>query len=291
MTASTRPSSSAGTWYPGDARILSETLNRYLSGGQAHPARGHVRGLIVPHAGLRYSGAVAGRAFGCLRSQHRELVVVVAPFHNPHNAPILITDHRAYHTPLGEVPIDAAALAAFDQELSARLGRGPERVLEDTEHSLEIQLPFLQHLLGSFQLLPVMLVDQRLRTVREVGAALAAVCAQHEAENDRVLLVASSDLSHFYPQDRARALDEELLSRVVAFDPEAVLQAEWEGVGYACGRGAIAAVLFAAERLGTNHIEIVDYATSGDVSGDLSSVVGYASAVIWEEEEQKERVA
>ncbi|MBK5108657.1 MAG: AmmeMemoRadiSam system protein B, partial [Anaerolineales bacterium] len=141
---------------------------------------------------------------------------------------------------------------------------------------LEIELPFLQRVLSSeFDLLPVMVRDQTPKVVETLGRALAGVLVGRSA-----ILVASSDLSHFYDQLQAEQLDGEMLSRVEAFDPLGVLQAEEEGKGFACGRNAIAAVLWAARELGANKVKVLNHATSGDVTGDYSGVVGYAAAII-----------
>jgi hypothetical protein len=197
--------------------------------------------------------------------------------HSGDRAPLLTTGHQAYGTPLGAVPVDGEAVRRLDQILQERLGRGLKPVYNDPEHALEIELPFLQHVLGDFRLLPLMLADQRTHIVETLGRALAEV-----VRDRRVLFVASSDLSHFYPQARARELDTELLRRVEAFDPQSVMDAEEEGVGFACGRGAIAAVLWATQALGANRASVLHYATSGDVTGDLKAVVGYGAAAIWQ---------
>ena len=148
------------------------------------------------------------------------------------------------------------------------------------EHSLEIELPFLQRVLTSqFRLLPVMVRDQTPGIIETFGRSLARVLSKRS-----VLLVASSDLSHFYDQLQAEQLDVEMLSRVEAFDPLGVLQAEEEGKGFACGRNAIAAVLWAAKELGADSVKILKHATSGDVTGDYSGVVGYAAAIITRQE-------
>jgi AmmeMemoRadiSam system protein B len=139
-------------------------------------------------------------------------------------------------------------------------------------------LPFLQYILGSFRLLPVMIRDQSPAVAKALGQALAETVSGLQ-----VVFIASSDLSHFYPQAQAQALDTELLRRLEAFDPQGVLDAEVEGVGFACGRAAIAAVLWAAQQLGANRVNVLRHATSGEVSGDFSSVVGYGAAVIWQQ--------
>ncbi|MEJ2747463.1 MAG: AmmeMemoRadiSam system protein B, partial [Anaerolineae bacterium] len=153
-------------------------------------------------------------------------------------------------------------------------------VAQDHEHALEIELPFLQQVLGRFKLIPIMIRNQNSRT----GQALAQVLAKTLNGRD-VILVASSDLSHFYPQELAAEFDNEILRRVEAFDPQGVLAAEEEHAGFACGRGAIATVLWTAKALGANQVNILNYATSGDATGKYDSVVGYGAAVIWQSPE------
>jgi AmmeMemoRadiSam system protein B len=206
------------------------------------------------------------------------VVAVISPMHHPHYAPVLTTAHSAYATPLGEIQVDDEALDRLQAELKTRLGVSLERVRRDSEHSLEIELPFLQRVLASFRLLPVMLLEQTPEVAEALGHALAAVLAGRNA-----VLVASSDLSHFYPRPVAEALDREMLARIAAFDPLAVMQAEEEGRGFACGRAAVAAVLWAARDLGANRVSLLRYATSGEVTGDNESVVGYGAAVIWQQ--------
>jgi AmmeMemoRadiSam system protein B len=156
------------------------------------------------------------------------------------------------------------------------LGYGLTAIRFDDEHSLEIELPFLQQVLSTpFSLLPVMVRDQSEQAMRALGIALAKTL-----ESCNALLVASTDLSHFFPQEKANTLDAEILKHIEALNPAAIIQAEEEKAGFACGRGAVAAVLWAAQNMGANHAKIVKYATSGDVSGDYSQVVGYGAAVI-----------
>ncbi|MGD8753107.1 MAG: AmmeMemoRadiSam system protein B, partial [Anaerolineales bacterium] len=144
------------------------------------------------------------------------------------------------------------------------------------EHSLEIELPFLQQVFSTpFSLIPVMVREQTEPVARGLGKCLARVL-----EGRSAILVASTDLSHFYSQDMANRLDKQVLSQVEAFDPEGVLRVEQQGKGFACGRGALAAVMWAAKGLGADTARVLKYATSGDVTGDLLQVVGYAAAVM-----------
>jgi AmmeMemoRadiSam system protein B len=271
-----RPSPIAGQWYPGDPQRLAREVDGYVAAAQLPAIPGDVVAVMAPHAGHRYSGPVAGYAFAALRGLSPELVAVIAPMHYPYLEPLLTTAHEAYVTPLGAIPVDESAVDALDERLRERLGFGLARVANDPEHSLEIELPFLQRVLsGSFRLLPVMVRDQSARTARALGEALAEVLASR-----RALLVASSDLSHYYPQKLANSLDDAMLRQVAAFDPQGVIQIEEQGKGFACGRAAVAAVLWAARSLGANLVQILRHATSGDVTGDYSQVVGYGAAVL-----------
>jgi len=278
----TRPSPIAGQWYPADASQLTAEVDSYVNAAQLPELDGEVVAVMAPHAGFTYSGPVAGYAFAALRGLTPKVVALLSPMHYPYTEPLLTTAHSAYATPLGEVPVDHDALKALDSLLLMELGFGLTRVAHDSEHSLEIELPFLQRVLGKpFRLLPVMVRDPRPRVVRGLGKALAALFSDGgflAAESS--ILVASTDLSHFYPQAVANELDAEMLRQVEAFDPDGVLSVEDEGKGFACGRGAVAAVLWAARGLGANHVEIVNYATSGDITGDFESVVGYGAAVV-----------
>lgn len=271
-----RPSPIAGKWYPAEAETLSQHLQHYLQQAEIDPPAKPLRGIVVPHAGYRYSAGVAAYAFNCLGNVHPELVVLTGPLHYPHPAHLLTTGHKAYQTPLGLVEVNTEAIDEVNRALRHRLGYGLTPIRDDPEHSLEIELPFLQHVLGQFQLLPIMIRDQSFSVVKALGDVLAETLSDQQ-----ILLVASSDLSHFYPQAQACQLDKEILSRLEAFDPQAVLEAEVLGLGFACGRGAIAATLWVAKALGATQVKVVRQATSGDVSGDYSSVVGYGAAIIW----------
>jgi len=271
-----RPSPIAGQWYPGKAENLTASVNGYMEAARLPEIPGELIAVIAPHAGYRYSGPVAGHAFAAARGLTPELVAVISPMHQYYYQPLLTTAHSAYQTPLGSIPVDQDAVDILDEHLKNMLGYGLTAVRKDQEHSLEIELPFLQVALeGDFSLLPVMVRDQDSKVVQSLGAALAKTL-----ESKNALLVASTDLSHFYPQKTANILDREMLSRIEAFDPLAVLQAEEQGKAFACGRAAVAAVLWAAKDLGAETVTIVNYATSGDISGDYSQVVGYGAAVV-----------
>lgn len=267
-----RPSPIAGRWYPGKQDELVSMIDRFVVASADTVLTGTLNGLIAPHAGYIYSGQTAAAAFKLVRGLTYRRVVVISPMHSYYDDPILTSGHEAYWTPLGAVPVDREMVEALGYHLPVTAVR------RDPEHALEIELPFLQHLLGGpFLLIPLMLRDQTYATAWEVGTALATVLKDEED----TLLVASSDLSHFYTDAQARALDRIMLDQIAAFDAEKVIRVEDEGKAFACGRAAIAAVMIASKALGASQAKIVAYATSADASGDSTRVVGYGAAALF----------
>jgi AmmeMemoRadiSam system protein B len=271
-----RPSPIAGSWYEGNPSALAASIDAYMDQARLPVLDGKVVAIMAPHAGHRYSGRVAGYAFASVRGQSPDLVVIVGPMHHPYREPILVTAHAAYSTPLGSIPIDRQLVDKLDAILALDLDLGISPVLEDPEHSLEILLPFLQQaLVGKFNLLPIMLREQTPRVAEKLGHALAQVL-----QGKNCLLVASTDLSHFYNESEACSYDAEMLRQVESFSPQGIFQAEYNKDGFACGLGALAAVLWAAKDLGADTVKILQHATSGAVTGDLDRVVGYGAAVV-----------
>jgi MEMO1 family protein len=274
-----RPSPIAGTWYEADPTILARIVDGYLDDAQLPELDGEVIAVIAPHAGHQYSGAVAGYAFGTLRGLSPELVAVIAPMHHPYAQPLITSAHDAYFTPLGDVPIDRDAVRELDESLKSELGFGLSPISNDPEHSLEIELPFLQRALkperSEWKLLPVMIRAQEPGVSERLGKVLARVLA-----NKNFALVASTDLSHFYNQKTALNYDRAMLDQIESFSPEGAFDLERAGKGFACGLGAFTAVLWASRALSADKVKVLRHATSGDVTGDYSSVVGYGAAVI-----------
>jgi AmmeMemoRadiSam system protein B len=271
-----RPSPIAGQWYPDDPGGLASMVDQYIKAAQTTAIEGAIIAVIAPHAGLLFSGPVAAYAFALLQGLEPDIVAVISPMHHPYTHALLTSGHSAYQTPLGRIPVDRECVANLNSHLQDELGLDLHPIHNDPEHALEIELPFLQRVLSNeFDLLPVMVRDQSRSISRALGAALAKTLQGRKA-----IMVASTDLSHFYPQDMALKLDAEILKQLEAFDPEGVHQAEEEGKGFACGRGALAAVMWASKALGADTIKILHHATSGDVSGDYWRVVGYTAAVI-----------
>ena len=265
-----RPAAVAGVFYPGDPGELAGTIAGILPPQPVEVTHG-VRGIIAPHAGYVYSGPTAARAYGMLVRGTYDTVVVVAPSHREYFEGVSVFDGEAYLTPLGRVPVDRdlreALISAAPFVRASAAGHGGE-------HSVEVQLPFLQTVLGTFSFLPLVIGHQTPATCFALGEALAAVLRDRKA-----LLVASTDLSHFHSDREARKIDAVMISDVRAFDSRALMTHLTEGATEACGGGPAVAVLTALKGLGATRVEIVEYATSGDVTGDLRSVVGYLSAV------------
>jgi len=278
MTTSTsvRPSPIAGTWYSADSEQLRKTLDNYIEKADLPNLPGEIVALVAPHAGYRYSGPVAGHAFRAVRGKSYDTVAVLSPMHQYTPQPLLTSSHHAYQTPLGEIPIDKDLLAVVNMQLEQQTNLRLHPVAYDKEHSLEIELPFLQRaLVGDFTLLPIMLRDQSRHTSRILGGILAEVLKDSSA-----LLVASSDLSHFYPESMANQLDNQVLNALADFSPDGLFDLKEQGCGQACGLAAIAAILWASKDLGATDVTLLNYNTSAAVTGDRSSVVGYGAAAI-----------
>lgn len=276
-----RESTIAGTWYPGQPHQLRAAIEGFLSSVEPRPVEGELLGLIAPHAGYTYSGQVAAHAYRQLQGNGAptpsfDLVAVVSPLHRMPPSEFATTQAAYYETPLGLVPLDTDAVTALDRAV------GLNRARTDNEHSLEIQLPFLQVVLGEFKLLPVMMGSQSLASCQRLADALAGILRHRSA-----LLVASTDLSHFYPYDRAVEIDRQTLQYIDHFDPEGMARALQTRQAEACGGGPVVAAMLAARALGGTHARVLKYANSGDVTGDCSSVVGYAAGVIYREKDGK----
>lgn len=271
-----RPSPIAGTWYPANPAQLRETIDHYIEGASLPTLPGEVVALVAPHAGYRYSGHVAGHAFKAVRGQSFDFVLVISPMHQYYPQPILTSAHRAYQTPLGEIPLAPDKLQAINDALNDRNGLRLSPISNDQEHSLEIELPFLQQSLeGHFSLIPVMLRDQTPALAKALGEVFAEIL-----KNDRCLMVASSDLSHFYSENQANLLDHHVLKALVDFSPDDLFALNKRGEGQACGLAPIAAVLWASKALGADKVTLLKYDTSASATGDRSSVVGYGAAAI-----------
>lgn len=271
-----RPSPIAGSWYPGSRDALLSDIRGYLAQAAPCVIKDKIFGLIAPHAGYFYSGAAAGYAYRCVQGQSYDICAVFSPLHDFQPYDFLTTGHTAYATPLGEIPVASALVNEIDENLGASSDLYLQRIANDREHSLEIQLPFLQVALKEqFKLLPVMV---RTHDPEKLQAAASVIAKSFGSK--RVLVVASTDLSHFYPERIANTYDKAMTTHFIDFDPEGVLRAEVKQEGFACGAGAVALALWTTRLLGASKVTLLHHTTSAEASGDTSSVVGYAAAAI-----------
>jgi hypothetical protein len=261
-----------GQWYSANASQLQTDIETYLAGAPRPALPGPLRGLFAPHAGHFFSGHVAAAAFAALSPGMFETVALIGPDHRgAASGAVAAPDAAAWRTPLGDIPVDWTLLDHLESHLPLT------RLPADHEHSLEIELPFLQVALQKFKLAPLMMGSQAPAMCRQLAQALVAAIDRPE----RTLLVASSDLSHFFNDDTARGLDEKTLQFVLDLDAEGLLEHVRTGrrrdQPLACGAGPVAVVIQAAAALGANRATLLKYATSADVYPGKDSVVGYAA--------------
>jgi len=266
-----RKPSVAGSWYPGSAPALAAAVNRYLAPIDRDLDGGLVA-IVCPHAGLMYSGPVAAHAYRLLRDRRFEVAVLVGPAHFVGFEGVAIVPSGGFETPFGVARIDAAC-AADVMDAATVVREHPTAHVR--EHSLEMQLPFLQHLAPDAMIVPLLMGHQNADTADALGEGLARAL-----RGRRALLVASTDLSHYQNADTAARLDRVVIDCVSRFDADGLQAALTVRPEHACGGGPTVAVMRAAGQLGARDAVVLNYADSGDVSGDKSAVVGYMAAAI-----------
>ena len=268
----TRPPAVAGTFYEASADGLRTQVNACLAENAPVETKERFIGAVVPHAGLMYSGHVAA-AFYAMAALPRRYIIL-CPNHTGFGHTAAINREGAWRTPLGSVPVDeplASALMA-QTRLVAEDSRAHAR-----EHSLEVQLPFLQQLLGEFTFVPLCLATRQFELCEEIGHAVAAVVA---AQPEPVGILASSDLNHYENQEITFRKDQQAIEQVLALDARGL----WDTVARndisMCGIIPTTAMLVATARLGAKSARLLKHATSGDINGDFARVVGYAAILI-----------
>jgi MEMO1 family protein len=264
-----RPPAVAGRFYPSDPEILSKQIDGFVSTGSQ---KVRALGCVVPHAGYMYSGGVAGEVYASIEIPMR--CILLGPRHFPRGEPLAILAQGSFATPLGEAQIDSELAVSLAHECP-RLREDP--VAHEREHSLEVQIPFLQFLVKDFRFVPVVLATDRYGAIEELGSAVAKVVA---SAGEPVLAIASTDMNHYESDAVTRVKDARAIERILALDPRGLYDTvRGEGITM-CGYAATAAMLIAMRELGATEARLVRYATSGDVSGDREQVVGYAGIVI-----------
>jgi AmmeMemoRadiSam system protein B len=267
-----RPPAVAGMFYPEKKITLDQEVAMVLEESREIDLQGKIIGMVVPHAGYMFSGGVAARAYRQLFESEMDIVVVIAPSHCEYFTEISIFDGYAYSTPLGTIPVDKD----LAQEL---VEQSPQIVLSDKghrfeEHALEVQLPFLQKIFDNFRFVPVVMGEHSQDNIQSLANGLARVLKDKKA-----LIVASTDLSHFYNDEKANSLDQVVIDDIENFDEEKLFLDLQSGECEMCGGGPVMATIKACKLLGANKSQVLLYRNSGDITGDRSDVVGYLSAV------------
>jgi len=264
-----RPPAVSGRFYPSDEKKLALEIEKYTSSANK---KSFARGCVVPHAGYLYSGHVAGAVYSGIEIPAR--CILLGPRHFPGGEAMAIISEGSWRTPFGDAQIDS--------ELAAELKRAcpllrEDRMAHEREHSLEVQIPFLQQLAANLRFVPVVLATQRYQDLETLGHAVARVIAAH---TEPVLLIASTDMNHYESDAITRTKDHKAIDRILALDPRGLYDVvRSEGITM-CGYAATAAMLIAMRDLGAKDAELVRYATSGDITGDWDQVVGYAGIII-----------
>jgi MEMO1 family protein len=266
----------AGSFYPADPKMLSAMIDDMLAHASPPLITDPILAVVAPHAGYEFSGPVAAYTYAALKGRKFSRVVVIAPSHYEAFDFTSVYEGDAYATPLGVVPVDkvfAKQLVAMNPDIKFS-SRGHTPTREGAEHALEVELPWLQRVLGDFELVPIVMGDQSYESSRALGVALAKLI-----QGSNTLIVASSDLSHYHPYDEAVRIDHKTLNALQAWDYLSMSRNFETRVWEACGGAPIVAAMIAAERMGANQALVLKYANSGDITGDHSRVVGYSADV------------
>jgi MEMO1 family protein len=271
-----RQAAVAGGFYPADPKTLSAMIDDMLAHASPPPINDPILAVVAPHAGYQFSGPVAAYTYAALKGRKFSRVVVIAPSHYEAFDFTSVYEGDAYATPLGTVRVDKAfAKQLAKMSPTFRLSsQGHVPTPKGAEHALEVQLPWLQRVLGDFELVPVVMGDQSYENSRALGVALAKLI-----QGSDTLIVASSDLSHYHPYDEAVKIDHKTLNALQAWDYLSMSRNFEARIWEACGGAPIVAAMIAAERMGANQALVLKYANSGDTTGDHSRVVGYSADV------------
>ena len=264
----------AGYFYPAEKEKLENDISLLLNVAKPEKSFNKIFGIVSPHAGYVYSGKTAAYVYNLIKDKSYKTVIVISPSHAEYFPGICIYDGDAYETPLGIVEID--------QNITDKLTENSKLVFRGIqghrrEHALEVQIPFLQSVLKDFKIVPIVMGDQSKMFVDHLAEKISKVV------DEETLVVASSDMSHFYDSSEANRLDSVVEQRINEFDFEQLLKDLDDHECEACGGGPIAAMMKAASLKNINKSLVINRSDSGDITGDKSEVVGYLSAVIYQD--------
>ena len=262
----------AGIFYPASSGKLKDNVRHLLDSYKPQEKYSNIAGIVSPHAGYVYSGKTAAFAYNAVKGRNYNTVIIISPSHREYFAGISIYNGEAYRTPLGDVPINI--------EIRKKIAEGSKLIFEGinghrAEHAIEVQIPFLQMVMNNFSIVPIVMGDQNKMYIDELSVRLADVM-----DND-TLIIASSDLSHFYSKEQADKRDSVVEKRISEFDYENLQHDLQTGKCEACGGGTIVAMMKTADLLNKKKSKVLSRTDSGDVTGDNSEVVGYLSAALF----------
>jgi MEMO1 family protein len=263
----------AGSFYPSNPDELAAEIDEYLDKVEKKKFNGEILGVVCPHAGYIYSGPVAAYSYKQLIGSGIELVIVLAPSHRALFAGASVIDSGIFETPLGEVEIDGISGQALLNEPHFSF----IKEAHSSEHSLEVQVPFLQRVLADFKIVPVVLGSSGLKFCTDIADELYN-CIKNDKR--RIAVVISTDLSHYHPYNEAVKIDREYINALKTGDEKVIENIKAAGKAEACGHAAVMAGLLLCKKLGADSVEILHYANSGDTAGGKDEVVGYLSAAI-----------
>jgi len=259
----------AGSFYPAKPEVLLDEVQRFTANGAE---KTEALGCVVPHAGYMYSGHVAGAVYARLVLPHR--FIILCPNHTGRGQPLAINSEGTWQTPLGEAHIDSALAESLKGKFSLL---SEDYEAHRAEHALEVQLPFLQARLREFTFVPIAIGTGQFEVLAALGEVLAHVIQE---SGEKVLIIASSDMNHYEPDDVTRVKDNLAIQAILALDARGLFDVVREKQVSMCGYGPTVAMITAAKRMGASSAQLIRYATSGDVSGERDWVVGYAGIVV-----------
>ncbi|MCK4338532.1 MAG: AmmeMemoRadiSam system protein B [Candidatus Cloacimonetes bacterium] len=274
MTNKIRKPIVAGQFYTANPHKLKMEIDNYLKNVKLEKEYDNIFGIISPHAGYVFSAQTAAYGFKCLQGKHFDAVIVIAPSHNPIEFSISVCDCDFYQTPLGDIPVEKEIVEGL---LGNKL-IGYSEIAHKREHSLEVQLPFLQMVLTDLKLVPILIGYQSLETSRNLAEILYQTLKNMKK---KFLFVISTDLSHYHSAETAKILDDKVIDAVKKMDAELLNDYISSGKAEACGFGCIETGILYAKKFGIENADILNYSHSGMIFGDYAQVVGYLSAIFY----------
>ena len=264
----TRRPAVAGQFYPNDKKTLKKQVEDFLEKSKTEKIKG-AAGAIVPHAGYSYSGSVAAYSYNAIAGLKPKNIVILGPNHTGYGEPVAIDASDEWETPLGAVSVNSELREKISKDLFSI-----DAEAHEYEHSIEVNVPFLQCVFNDFEIVPICIGDQRKEIMKALGERLAKTL------NEKDIVIASTDFSHYVPYDAAYANDLRAINDVIKLDVDSFYETVKKNNVSMCGHGGVAALIEYAKRRGASKAALLKYATSGDVTNDKTSVVGYASLVL-----------